>query len=768
MRYLIAILLLATAAYAQPPLTVEHHGDAVAVVGADAVTVTAADGPLTAGADDVVYVPEGVMVDVAGDAICRDCIVDGTLNVTGHLKVRTLTVLPKGHLSVTGHGQVSLRPIPPDDPAQFGCGIVVAEGKLTINGDQKYPYAKVTAPLFIGMTSIPLSEVPDGWEVGDTIVIPDTRQPEPGQRPGELTEEVTITGFGGGGNVQVTPIQFNHDGWRTQGGGIGELFHVGNLNQSVVIRSEDPDVVRGHIIAFGHAEVRCSNFVMEELGRTTTAPLDSVKDGVPGENQIGRYAFHFHHCVGRHCSCGLECNCGPDCECEKPENQFDLEQFVVRGSDKWGVALHFSHYGNVSDGFVYDCAGSHITTEDPGVYGNRVANNLMIGRRAGSGQRITDRSHRNDPNGDHWHNQVGLGLASAANEITGNHVYGCVEGIGCAGHGTTQMRFPLIPGMHPTFKHQQQGENWFRYVNSDGSGTGTRGGYPWGETGGNTVWGAVRGIETWTNNSFPDLDEKMFPGLTLVHCYRGTNFEDQQETTTYGWRMLGDFSKSGSVGLDFKNSYEFGQHHFNMEVRGYGKAYESVLPREYVNFVGCTFECPTVVYQPLGQYRGPCAMTFTDCEFLPVDDDVTFIDGNYPKYGPELWAGSGVGRTDRPHLPPISYHLRPWRDGRDLDVYHYAQHPDWKIPKGPPPEGSHYADFPVGMWTQQQLTDAGSPIFGGVVPDGAEQFGEWFYAAEVGAAEPTLTEQIDALDVSPELKAILHKLNESRCHCGEE
>src|SRR5690606_13201686 len=106
-----------------------------------------------------------------------------------------------------------------------------------------------------------------------------------------------------------------------------------------------------------HAVQDVQGLLLTEMGRTTTAPLHSTLTDSQGNvaqigtNQIGRYAWHHHHLLGRH-------------DFGQPW-QFRLEHFAVNGSPKWGVAIHGSHYGRVANGCVYDCAGSAIVTEDP-------------------------------------------------------------------------------------------------------------------------------------------------------------------------------------------------------------------------------------------------------------------------------------------------------------------------------------------------------------------------------------------------------------------
>jgi len=259
----------------------------------------------------------------------------------------------------------------------------------------------------------------------------------------------------------------------------------------------------------------------------------------------------------------------------------------------------------------------------------------------------------------------------------------------------------------------------------------------------NQIWGCVRGIETWTADSYVGHEE-MFPDLTLVHCYHGTNFNDQDEATTLRWRILGDFAQiqigddigyGAAFGVTFKDGYEFGHTHVGMEVRGYDAAYRQVLRtvrhESYSRFIDCTFECPTIVYQPLGIYGRRSdrswAGLWQGCVFLPVAGHLTFAAGWYPKYDIGAWLGSSINDRDQAALAMVRYQIRPWRDGRDLDVYHWFQSADFELPPITAPW--FYGDLPPGVSSNAALIALGTPIFGAVLPQTAEPFGDFFFAA---------------------------------------
>ena len=138
----------------------------------------------------------------------------------------------------------------------------------------------------------------------------------------------------------------------------------------------------------------------------------------------------------------------------------------------------------------------------------------------------------------------------------------------------------------------------------------------------------------------------------------------------------------------------------------------------------------TLVWQPLGMvfrsYTGPWVGLWKDCTFLPVEGEVSFIGGPYPGYGIDPWIQKNS--NDRQFLKPARYQLRPWRDGRNLDVYHSYQSPTYeKLPAITAPD--FYGDFPPGVYKHADLIELGKPIFGAAIPANAEPFGPLFFAA---------------------------------------
>lgn len=685
--------------------------------------------------DETVVITE--RVEVSGDETCMDVLVmpGGTLVLQpGHsLKCRTLTNYG-GTIERWGHGEIVTRDLPIDhalDPMEWGHGTLVIRGGLICRSTEYRQESGVPlAEPLAGDTQALFGTLPVGWQVGDTLVFPDTRQHETAEEFNSLQiEEVSITKIYKDKVTFAPPLQWDHKGYRDSAGVVQRVADVANIVQPLVWRSENPAGVRGHVAIIGAGWCQAVGIASYDMGRTRAADaIDSsfkLPDGTwhIGTNNIARYAWHWHHCYG-------------------PEDspffwQSNVQHWSFCRSPKWGCSIHNSFAVNLSEGTAYDNAGCGIVTEEVNSSLFRIHDNVVIAKSVGSGLRITTnhggRGLRNDPKGDFWTDRGGLGLSSAMGEITDNRLYDCKESIGMAGFGTSVLFTPIKLGV-PTMDKNSPNANVLDSFNGNVPGEPRR--YPFiADTSGNTAWGGWRGIETWTADCYPGM-EKMFPGYTLIHCHYPTNFEDQEETALSGWRFLGDPAYANAptdngvnntFAIDFKPAYRFGITVDDCEVRGYDAAFDSDTDKDYVRFNRCTFEVPTVIYQPNGSARENrgCEYTLDDCAFV---GNPLFADGWYPKLDLSSWL-----KVDRPAnagLLPVKYLVRPWSDGHDYQVFHYEQLPTWQHAKGPPPAGKAYGDLPVGLWTQQQLIGVGTPIFGEIVPADAVQWGR-FYAKDI-------------------------------------
>jgi hypothetical protein len=317
-----------------------------------------------------------VTLDVVSD-VKLDCIqVDGRLRfdttADTRVKVANLMIVDQGRLEIGTPAQ----PVSPDvtaeiiiadqpidrtaDPAQIGTGIE-GLGTITMHGSVKTPtFVRLADEPLAGATTLVVDQRLSGWKRGDRIVIPDTRQlrsDERGTSYQSQDEKVQVQSISANRITLATPLRYDHKGARNADGRLEFLPHIGNVSRNVVIRSENPQGTRGHMIFMSRADVDLRYVEVRDLGRTRMGVLDNSEVDASGRlvrfgtNQIGRYAIHFHHDFGPR---------------EAPDSgyQFTLVGNAVDGAPKWGITVHNSHNGLVRDNVVYNTRGAGIVTED--------------------------------------------------------------------------------------------------------------------------------------------------------------------------------------------------------------------------------------------------------------------------------------------------------------------------------------------------------------------------------------------------------------------
>ena len=351
-------------------------------------------------AGEGVSIGEGTTVtyDVVSNAALACVDVHGAVrfrtDINTRLTVGTLEVLPSGSIEigtqaspvaagVTAELVIADRPLNTStDPEQYGTGFI-AFGRVRIHGAVKSPtFDRLTREPTAGTAALTATQTLAGWAAGDRLVIPDSRHlkwNEVDSRFSLQCEELTL-GSASGAQLNLTSaLRFNHPGARNGDGVLEFLPHIGNLTRNVIIRSQSPTGTRGHVIFSGRADVDVRYALFKDLGRTTVAPLDDTtfdSGGHPthiGTNQIGRYSLHLHHLMGPSAA-------------PSSGYQYVLIGNAIDGGTKWGIAIHNTHYGLVSDNVLYNIGGALLMAEDGSESYNVIERNF--GARAfGSGGR---------------------------------------------------------------------------------------------------------------------------------------------------------------------------------------------------------------------------------------------------------------------------------------------------------------------------------------------------------------------------------------------
>lgn len=356
------------------------------------------------GIDDVVKIAQGHAVDYNGisnnalAALGIKGILAFDTAVNSRIKVGTILVYREGKLDVGTQSKpisentkveiiIANRPLAtfgPDpitavyDPLQYGTGLVVF-GEVNMHGKAMTPtWVRLALEPLAGQNTLTLETTPLGWVVGDKIVLPDTRQVplirkysiEPVMPIDLQLEEFTIASINDNVITLSQSLQYDHLGGRDSNGTIIGMPHIGNLTRNIVVRSEDPNGVRGHGLFTDRSKVDIRYVSFVGMGRTTAEPLDNTiaVDGEVihiGKNQVGRYPLHMHHHMG-------------------PENasntgyQFAIVGNAVDDGAKWGVVVHNSHFGLIDNNVVYNVEGASIITEDGNETENVFCNNFVV------------------------------------------------------------------------------------------------------------------------------------------------------------------------------------------------------------------------------------------------------------------------------------------------------------------------------------------------------------------------------------------------------
>lgn len=262
-----------------------------------------------------------------------------------------------------------------EDTEQLGLGAVFAGAKVEIFGAVKTPYLRTRNGAEAGAQWVELSEEPDGWQLGDTVILTATYE-----RSNTVQQERRRIVAIEGARVRLDQaLVEDHLPGEDQ-----VPVYLANLSRNVVFRtapSRQGDLRdQGHIMFTGDGEYTVHGVQLRDLGRSDkTRLLDSdgepevtrssihyKRDGTgtllpaPATNVRGRYAIHAHRT-------------NYDRENLKP---VEIRSSVVWGSPGWGFALHRS-YGNLVDNIAYRVVGSSFVLEDGNELG-AVVRNLAI------------------------------------------------------------------------------------------------------------------------------------------------------------------------------------------------------------------------------------------------------------------------------------------------------------------------------------------------------------------------------------------------------
>lgn len=322
-----------------------------------------------------VLIPEEIEVDYG--SVVDDALF--TLRVGGELRfattsdtrlvLDTLVVAPGGRLEI-GTASDPVRPsvsaeILIDtggdidtswDPTLVSRG-VVSHGAAEIHGAAKVSFLKVAAAPLAGDRTVRLDGSPQGWRVGDRVVVTGTKQLgwywDNDVRAGvyhESQDEVrTITQVSGSAITLDRALAYDHSTPRAD-----LAAYVANTSRSITVRSLGgaslPVHHRGHVMFMHSDDVDVRYAAFDDLGRTDKsrdAGDQSYFDTITASTNVkGRYSVHFHK-TGT----------------ERQDDPAIIIGNSVSGSPGWGYAHHSSH-ADFTDNVAFDVFGAAFAAED--------------------------------------------------------------------------------------------------------------------------------------------------------------------------------------------------------------------------------------------------------------------------------------------------------------------------------------------------------------------------------------------------------------------
>lgn len=402
----------------------------------------------TAVALSVGVYPEG-RLSFNPDAVTRLRTADLVVFAGGHLQIGT----PNRPIQPAVSSELVIRDVPfANDPRQHLRGLLVIDGSLQVRGRPLVEtFLRTVVPPAQGNATVTVeSSAPAaGWRIGDPVVIPTSAQCRVHSGPcADQSEERTITAFSPDGRTLTlsSPLAFAHPGARNAAGVLEFLPHVVNKGRNVVLRSENPNGIRGHVLLHGRAVVDLRHAAIRSFGRTDIRDLGPT-------NEKGRYPLHAHHLIGPQHTARY----GP--QFALVGNAIDFGPENGAQDRKWGLTVHGSHFGLVERNVVDRASGAGLVTEDASETGNRFVRNVVVRIVGGNGAR----THDPDPGDGSKLGRAGVAFwfnGGGGNVIEDNVAAAVEECVYCYGYKfdnvyNGDVEVPVAPGADP---HQGGGQ----------------------------------------------------------------------------------------------------------------------------------------------------------------------------------------------------------------------------------------------------------------------------------------------------------------------
>ena len=565
--------------------------------------------------------------------------------------------------------------VPGTDPFQYGVGMLVW-GHISIHGQPKStPFVRLSDAPEKGSIELKTIWIPDDWNVGDQIFVPDSRQASldevisyqalPVKENFQAKaiphwEIVQISAVNDERLILSTPLVYDHPGAKlvTDLQDMLEpnrfLPHVANLSRNVLIRSENPNGTRGHTVCFTNARVSIANAQFKDLGRTTIEKLVNTTidaEGVIntiGKKRIARYPLHMHHLV-------LPNNVNDN----RP--QFEIVGNVVNGGLRWGLVVHSSHFGLIKDNVVVRLDGAGIVTEDGSETGNRFEKNFVSA--------VTGSGEEPDARQDHeglGHEGAGFWFGSDNNIVTNNVAVGMKD----SGYSLFRMdssleipQFLNLQDWSKTIYRDQDRPRIFTFQN-------------------NEVYGSAgSGVRLWSTKKCSFCRKEVVPIKDTVawHNFTGLTFDYHSDYfDIVNLVAVGDSNNKSTTGVVANRSRRAVIK--NVSIVGMGTGIEGGGSRNRsLKIIDATIEADTgIKILRSTSWTGMQPLVIKDVEFKDASKPDS-IKKSRKRISLEDKTYSGR-KIKRAQYRPIYVYNLNGEEGNDVEIFQLEQAPDFRIP----------------------------------------------------------------------------------------
>jgi hypothetical protein len=539
--------------------------------------------------NDIVLIPGGVTVQLDGDTnknkkippMAKILVVSGVLRfststntklVTSTILVRpdgTLQMSPTQALSAARTQSIVFKPAnfsEAEDPEQHANGLIIL-GKMSARGLAKTSFVRLGSAPMAGQTTLSFKTAVKNWRAGDKIAIPDTSVASNG-----LSARLSA------------PLRYNHAASPARPGEAPFVPHVMNLSRNIVLSSDQPNGVRGHVYAGGSASVDIEDVAFVNLGRTTTAPLNRIS------NHIGRYSLHLHHCSG------------PITKIGSTPYRARVIDCAFDGGQKWLMSVHASSKARVEGNVFFGAKGAGFVAEDGNERENEIVGNIAANI-PGSGE--PEPGQRTDPS-DFGSEGTGFWFSGNGNFVNDNVAADCgLAGLMVFTPLCRTVNYPMTPDAKPCcFVHLQFPQQDFIFSET-----------PYQR---NESYGSKRGLEFWWQAPMTVKDS------TAWNCHIGFQARHCAETIIDGLVVRGTPA----------NNYDWGS---SMGLANFYYPAVNELTRLdiYGTQVGI-YQGTSTGFQGEGVWARVSDTNITNSRFQSVQNLVIHADMHYkkPSYGP--------------------------------------------------------------------------------------------------------------------------------------